>query len=105
MTMTEREALEEKMRDAIYGALIDPAEGRPTVETIFCGMDQDIRLGAIADLAISLIISAHEATSRHHCAWQRMAEQVIGDIHQWAKENGNFYTLRLVGKSGIDEVE
>jgi hypothetical protein len=90
-TMTEdekdREALATRMREAIIRELIPKNDDR-TEEELFKGMDQRMVLGAIADLAASLIVYANEADGSCDCDWPLMAHEVSDELRKWADECG-----------------
>lgn len=81
----DRKALATRMREAIIRALIPENDDR-TEEELFKGTDQRIVLGAIADLAASLIVYANEADGSYRCDWGLMAREVSNELHKWANE-------------------
>jgi hypothetical protein len=81
----DREALAVRMRDAITRELI-PENDQRLEEELFKGMDQGMVLGAIADLAVLLIVRANEADGGYSCDWGLMAREVSNELHKWADE-------------------
>jgi hypothetical protein len=86
-TLTEDEkdsyALATRMRHAIIRELIPENDDRAE-EELFKGMDQRMVLGAIANLAESLIVYAAEAGD--DCDWAWMVNVVYGDMRRWVRE-------------------
>jgi hypothetical protein len=85
-TMTEaekaRDALARRMHDAVICALIPEGDDR-AVEEVFRGMDQRMVLGAIADLAESLVVDVANAGGDYGCDWARMVNEVHGEMVRW----------------------
>ena len=79
----DREELATKMRKAIYAELT--REDDRVIEDIFKGRgDRHVLLGAIADLAAGLIISAEETIG--FCDVRGMVDEVYGELLMWLKE-------------------
>ena len=80
----DRNALATRMRHAIIHELI-PDNDR-TEDELFEGMDQRMVLGAIADLAESLIVHVADAGDDYGCDWARMVNEVHGEMLRWARD-------------------
>jgi hypothetical protein len=80
----DRDALATRMRHAIIRELI-PDNDRAE-EELFEGMDQRMVLGAIADLAESLIVYVADAGDDYGCDWARMVSEVHGEMLGWVRE-------------------
>jgi hypothetical protein len=82
----DREALARRMRDAIEYELT--REDDRVVEEIFRGRGaRSLLLGAIADLAESLIVYASYAGG--DCNWREMVGEVHGEMLKWVWELEN----------------
>jgi hypothetical protein len=88
-TMTEdekndREALATRMRHAIIRELIPENDDR-TEDELFKGLKLHMILGAISDLAASLIVYANEADDSYQEDWCRMGRYVSNELRKWAE--------------------
>jgi hypothetical protein len=79
----ERSALATKMREAIFDKLLSK-------EDIFLGREEHVVLGAIADLAESLMLyAAYGSQDDVSCDWRAMVSEVHGEMLKWVRSLEN----------------
>jgi hypothetical protein len=76
----DRRALASRMHETILSELV-PENG----EEMFQGIDQDVVLGAIADLAECLIVDCSWAASDEF-ELREMVDKVCGEMLKWARD-------------------